>query len=136
MIKATPDQTQKIRLLSDGVLYREALEFIKTQGIVDGQKQMTSLTRYTQSWADLTHFVEHQEERDWPGKRAYYKQFYAALRDYLKSVRQRVEAEWFPPPRELTKTDKQQWLDHFSILVGREFAQHLAAENLYREKVQ
>lgn len=131
----TLEQTKKIRLLSDSVLYRDALDFIKTHGTIDGYKQMTSLTRYTQSWDDLDRFVKHQQERDWPGRRAYYKEFYTVLLDYLKTLRKRVEMDWFPPPSEFTKAQKQDWLNEFSILVAREFTQHLAAENLYREKV-
>lgn len=132
----TPEQATKIRLLSDGILYREALDFIKTHGTIDGYKQMTSLIRYTQSWDDLEGFVKHQQERDWPGKRAYYKEFYTIMLDHLKSLRKRVETEWFPPPSGWTKAQKQDWLNELSILVAREFTQHLAAENLYREKVQ
>ena len=135
-MNTTPEQYQKIHLLSDGVLYREALAFIKEQGTVDGQKQMTSLTSYTQSWQDLIDFVEHQQERDWPGKRAFYKQFYTALRDYLETLRKRVAEEWFLPGNEFNKTEKREWVDHFSILAAREFTQHLAAENLYREKTK
>lgn len=127
---------EKIYLLSDQELYRAAVDFIAEQDTVDGQSQMTSLLSYTQSWSDLYDFVKHQSQRDWIGKQAYYRQFYGALLSQLQQLRERVSKEWFPPPEEATKNETRLWVDERAILVTREFVQHLAAENLYREKVR
>lgn len=127
---------EKIRLYSDGPLYKEATAFIEAQGTVDGQTQMTSLLNYTQTWGDLINFVRQQSRRDWIGRKTYYRQFYTALEAYLNELRQRIEKEWFPPDPDLSKREKRDWVEEHAILAGREFAQHLAAENLYREKVK
>lgn len=123
----------QIHLLSDGPLYAEAVDFIQEQGTVEGQTQMNSLLIYTQSWDDLMTFVRQQSRRDWLGRKAYYKEFYTALAGYLNRLRQRT-VDWFPPDQAATKNEKRAWIEAHAIAVGREFVQHLAAENLYREK--
>ncbi len=133
-IELTREQQEQIRLFSDGQLYQDALEFIETQGTIDGRTQMASLLSYTQSWADLIEFVRHQSQRDWIGKKSYYGQFYAALDSYLKQLYQQT-LQWFPVPDNYqTKEQKRNWQEHCAIRVAREFVEHLTFENLYRER--
>lgn len=133
--KQHQDYLEQIRLMSDEQLYREAVNFITEQHPVDGQTQMASLLSYTQSWDDLIGFVRHQSQRDWIGRKTYYKQFYIALESYLKQLSQQVETR-FPPDPNASKQAKRAWVDRYTLLVAREFVQHLAAENLYQEKVK
>ncbi len=135
-IPTTADQLQKLRLLSDGELYQMACEFIKQhQTILNSQ--VVSLVTHTQDWDDLmddrTGFVKHQADRDWTGTKSYYKDFFNALKNDLKNLRQRTENEWFPPgPEYDTSKKRRKWTDYFAILVAREFLQHLEAENMYK----
>ncbi len=132
--KTCQDPQDTIRLLSDGQLYRDALDFIEAQGTIDGRTQLASLLSYTQSWADLTNFVQHQSQRDWIGKKSYYGQFYAALNAYLKQLYQQT-LQWFQLPDNLeTKKEIKKWQEKYAIRVAREFVEHLTFENLYREK--
>lgn len=133
-IELTHQQLEKIRLLSDGQLYRDALDFIEAQGTIDGRTQLASLISYTQSWTDLTGFVRHQSQRDWIGKKSYYGQFYTALDSYLKQLYQQVLKEFPLPDNYETKAQKRNWNEHCAIRVAREFVEHLTFENLYREK--
>jgi hypothetical protein len=126
---------EKIHVLSDGPLYRDALDFIDAQGTVDAKKQLVSLLSYTQSWDDLSKFVQHQSRRNWIGKMSYYGQYYTALDSYLKKLYQQALA-WFPPTDDAhqTKNAKREWNDIYAIYVAREFIQHLVFENSYRER--
>jgi len=132
-MELTIDQRTQIRLLSDYVLYPEAEQFIAKHGTIEGQKQMNGLLNYARSIEDLTRFVKHQGSRDWLGSKAYYRDFYNALRTYLDSLRRRVKAEFGLVPEELTRTQKRELTNAFAEALAREFVQHLAAENLRKE---
>jgi len=134
-IKSTPEQLQKLRLLSDGELYRMACKFIADNHSIDSKKQAVSLVAHTQTWDDIDGFVNKQASRDWESQTKYagYKQFFQNLKSSLNVFRKRVEEEWFPPGAEYNTKDKRKaWINHFSIVVAREFLQHLEAENMYK----
>lgn len=125
---------EKIQVLSDNELYRDALNFVDDQGTVEGRTQLVSLLSYTQSWDDLSRFVQHQSRRDWVGRKSYYGQYYTALDSYLRQLYQQVMA-WFPPSVDYqTKKEVREWNETYAIHVAREFVQHLVFENSYREK--
>lgn len=127
---------EKIQVLSDNELYRDALDFVEAQGTVEGRTQLVSLLSYTQSWDDLSRFVQHQSRRDWIGRKSYYGHYYTALDSDLRQLYQRVMA-WFPPSADYqTKKEVREWNETYAIHVAREFVQHLVFENSYREKQQ
>ncbi|RMG90058.1 MAG: hypothetical protein D6706_20290 [Chloroflexi bacterium] len=134
-IKPSPEQLQKIRLLSDGELYRMACQFIADNRTIESNKQAVSLVMHTQDWDDLDRYVNHQAGRDWKSQKKYagYEQFFKNLKNQLAELRTKVENEWFPPPPEYkTRNERKAWVNHFTILVAREFLQHLEAENFYK----
>ncbi|RME70870.1 MAG: hypothetical protein D6784_16000 [Chloroflexi bacterium] len=136
-IKPSSEQLQKIRLLSDEELYRMACQFIAENGAVDSNKQAVSLGMHTQDWDDLEWYVNHQAGRDWKSQKKYagYKQFFQNLKKQMAELRTKVEKEWFPPPPEYkTRNERKAWVNHFTILVAREFLQHLEAENFYQSR--
>lgn len=126
---------EKIQVLSDNELYRDALDFVEAQGTVEGRTQLVSLLSYTQSWDDLSRFVQHQSRRDWIGRKSYYGQYYTALDSYLRQLYQQV-MDWFPPTEDYDqiKSKRREWNETYAIHVAREFVQHLVFENSYREK--
>ncbi len=96
---------------------------------------MVSLVAHTQTWNDIDGFINKQVSRNWESQTKYagYKQFFQNLKSSLAIFRKRVEEEWFPPGVEYNTTDKRKvWINYFSILVAREFLQHLEAENMYQ----
>lgn len=125
-----------IHLISDHVLYPEAVEFIARHQAIEGQKQMAGLVEYARSWEDLTRFVNHQRQRDWLGAKAYYKQFYEHLYRYLQDLQQRVKTKFGFVGEGLTRAQERAQTERYAQILAQEFIQHLAAENLWREKVQ
>ena len=114
-----------------------ACQFVAGNGTVDANKQAVSLVMHTQDWDDLHAYVKHQAGRDWDSQKKYtgYKQFFQNMEKQLVELRKKVEAEWFPPPPErTTKNERKAWINYFTILVAREFLQHLEAENFYKSQ--
>src|SRR5579871_3272541 len=88
-----PAQLQKIWLLSDTVLYREAVDFV--QNLVRRgddplpMSQVNGLLNITESksYAELLGFVAHQRDRDWPFPKMNIKRFYTSLEAALEKMR-------------------------------------------------
>lgn len=128
-------ERSRIHLLSDHTLYPAAVKFIATYGTVEGQKQMVGLLQYAHS-PELIRFVKHQAERDWSGNKTHYQQFYQSLKSYLDELRRQIKNEFDLIPQNLTKAETNRRVEMFFELLAPEFIQHLAAENLWQEKVQ
>ena len=92
----TPAQLQKIWLLSDTVLYPEAISFIHS--LVEKQEcnplpasQVSGLLSIAESskYDELYRFVVHQRDRDWPPSRRDIKTFYTALEEVFSLMRRK-----------------------------------------------
>src|SRR5690348_6859041 len=88
------EQLQKIWLLSDTVLYTEAVAFIRR--LVNQERydplptsQVNGLLSIADSfkYSELYEFVVHQRDRDWPPSRRHIKTFYTALEQVLTEMR-------------------------------------------------
>jgi hypothetical protein len=141
---------QKVWLLSDTVLYPEAVAFIRclvgqyktalpssltylaqlvqTMGTsnplptsqVAGLLNIARLVEYD----ELSRFVAHQRERNWPENKRSIKIVYTALERYFSDIyKRRISSEFH-----LT-TDSGQQLKEVMALLAQEFVQHLLAEN-------
>jgi hypothetical protein len=132
-------QLQKIYLLSDTVLYPEAVSFmrklVQEQGCdplpnsqVAGLLSIAEATRYD----ELHRFVLHQRDRDWPPSKRDIKTFYTALEEVLSVMqRKRLKDEFhmLPDIQGGNVIEARQELDELMALLAREFIQHLVAEN-------
>ena len=132
-------QLQKIYLLSDTVLYPEAVSFmrklVQEQGCdplpnsqVTGLLSIAEATRYD----ELHRFVLHQRDRDWPPSKRDIKTFYTALEEVLSLMqRKRLKDEFhmLPNIRGGNVIEARQALDELTAYLAREFIQHLVAEN-------
>ena len=135
----TPVQLQKIWLLSDTVLYPEAITFI--HNLVEEQEcnplpasQVSGLLSIAESskYDELYRFVLHQRDRDWPPSRRDVKTFYTALEEVLSLMRRkRLKDEFHLVADEKGKSvqDVRQETDELMALLAREYIQHLMAEN-------
>lgn len=131
-MRATPNQVERIRLLSDRKLYQDAISFIEEHGTVE-TAQVNSLLNYASNFDELTTFAEHQSERQWSGAREHYRSFYRELVGYLQGLRRQVREAYGFVPEGLVAREEREQTAFFAGLLAREFIQHLAAENLWKE---
>jgi len=131
-------QLQKIWLLSDTVLYTEAVDFVQRL-VRQGDdplpmSQVNGLLNITasKSYAELQRFVVHQRDRNWPFPKMNIKRFYTSLEAVLERMqRERLRNE-FHLLRDVSGCsieDIRQEIDALMALLAREFIQHVLAEN-------
>src|SRR5260370_41890083 len=129
----TDEQFQKIWLISDTVLYPEAVAFMRrmvqkehcrplSANQINGLLQLAEGSSYT----DLHSRVLHQRERNWTGIRADLKKFYTELERLLTEIDTRRLRDEF---HLVSKTSTAQEVEEIMSLLAREFIQHLLAEN-------
>lgn len=76
-----PVDPRRINLLSDTVLYAEAVAFV-AEHPMPKQSQLMGLQQFSRTWDELKDYINHQRGRDW-GRDTTTPLFYDALRDYL-----------------------------------------------------
>lgn len=133
-----PAQLQKIWLLSDTVLYREAVDFVQRL-VRQGDdplplSQVNGLLNISdsKSYAELRHFVVHQRDRNWPFPKMNIKRFYTSLEAALEKMRNERLRNEFHLLRDVSGRsieDIQQEIDALMVLLAHEFIQHMLAEN-------
>jgi hypothetical protein len=143
-IHVTPEQWQKIRLISDHQLYFQAQDFMKDldalpkhqfRELVKQLKGLENSVSGSGSLKGILDFVRHQVERDWgEGPKKQIGDFYNELKGELEKLRQQVEKEGFVPA-DLNKKDAVFHRDHYAFLLAREFIRHLIAENYYKSVI-
>ncbi|HEY6542961.1 MAG TPA: hypothetical protein VIZ18_18610 [Ktedonobacteraceae bacterium] len=129
-------QLQKIWLLSDTVLYPEAVAFMRR--LVDKEgcnplptSQVNGLFSIAESskYSKLREFVEHQRDRDWPPSKRDIKTFYTRLEQEFTRLERRFAVEFGLAKdehgRPVSDVDQNEML----ALLAREFIQHILAEN-------
>jgi len=132
-----PAQLQKIWLLSDTLLYPEAVDFMQRmvkQGDPLPMSQVNGLLNITASnnYAELLRFVLHQRDRNWPFPKMNIKRFYTSLEVVLgKMQRERLRSEFhlLQDVSGRSTDDIRQEIDALMALLAREFIQHVLAEN-------
>lgn len=132
-------QLQKIELLSDTVLYDEAVDFMRKfvgeQGChplpnsqANGLLNIAGASKYD----DIYRFVVHQRDRNWPPSKRDIKPFYTALEQFLSQMQRRRLREEFHLLAEengRSVSERRREADELLALLSREFIQHLVAEN-------
>lgn len=129
-------QLQKVWLLSDTVLYPEAVSFIRR--LVREQEcnplpnsQVVGLLSIAESarYDELYRFVLHQRERNWPPSKRDIKTFYTALEEVLGIMRRKRLKEEFHLLEGVSPGEVRQETDVLMALLASEFIRHLVAEN-------
>lgn len=133
----TPTQLKKLWLLSDTVLYPEAVAFMQKHARESEPlptSQVMGLFNATASehYPALYRFVTHQRDRNWPYSKMHIKRFYTSLEETLTRMdRVRLRSEFHlledVPGRGVKET--RQEMDELMALLAREFIQHVLAEN-------
>ena len=135
-------QLQKIWLLSDTVLYPEAVAFLSKLVKEKGcnplpASQVSGLFSIADShkYDELYRYVLHQRERDWPPARRDLKIFYTELEQVLSLMqRRRLKDEFHlltagSEGSERSVSEIRQEANELMAMLAREFIQHLLAEN-------
>lgn len=133
-----PDQKQlqKVWLLSDTVLYGEAVAFIRKL-VLDQEcnplpsSQVAGLLSIaeTSSYDELKRFILHQLERDWPPGKRDIKIFYTALEGVLGTMHRKRLKDEFHLLDGVSAGEIRRETDALMVLLAREFIQHVVAEN-------
>lgn len=128
-------QRQKIWLLSDTVLYPEAVTFIRqlmqeyeplpTSQII-GLLNIVASYRYD----EILRFITHQRDRNWPESKKNIKEFYTQLEKLLTVMKnKRVKDEFHLLGEGLSNQESAQEVQTLMAELAREFVQHVVAEN-------
>lgn len=132
-MRLTPPEAERIRILSDGGLYEEAVSFVH-KNCADrypNAAQVEGLVEYSIDWYSLVKFVRHQSSKP----HHHDQKFYQALDKWLKDSPGRLAAEWALDASAPTAAESKARRDWLCGLVAREFVQHVAAEVRYRSAV-
>jgi hypothetical protein len=138
------EQMRLIRVLSDTELYKQAIDFLNTEVEVNHQfeqrpplpnTQINGLLNVAQAntYGELIDFIKHQRDRTWQGKNAHIKIFYQDLERVLKEMPEFAKREGLIP-EDISIQKTREEIQKISGLLACEFIQHLAAENLVRER--
>jgi hypothetical protein len=125
---------QKIQLLSDTDLYQQAVEFMqrfeqaKRRTLPSTQMHGLLDISHAESYPLLQQFVQHQyKERVWQRGKEYIGEFFKELDSELSRVRQYAKSIAHQSKDRLSLDEE--W--ELTMLLAREFIQHLVAENAY-----
>lgn len=129
-VTPTPAELEKVRVLSDTVLYERARKFVQTTPALDN-KQLNGVLEFSRSLPELMLFVVGQRKRRWLEKEADMKQFYEALYAALIRIMQDTRSVWGFVPRGASEEEAQQRTAVFADMLARDFAQHMVAEMMY-----
>ena len=130
-------QLQKIELLSDTVLYSEAVAFMRQLiNEQDCSPLPTSQVKGLQSIAEsyqytaIHRYIQHQFERSWPDSKRSIKVLYTELdRLFTTMKNQRLGNEFHLLTKEPKSREGQQESNALMAALAREFIQHMIAEN-------
>lgn len=116
-----------IRLLSDDLLYQEAVRFAENKNVRPAQ--INGLLAFSKGeWSELEKFINHQANRT----AHHAKEFYVELKTKLQWLRKQAQETGLIPDG-LTKQEAKACVDALAVGLAREFIQHLSAELLCRK---
>ncbi len=131
------EQLQKLWLLSDTVLYSEAVAFIRH--LVQDEEctplptsQVMGLLNITNApkYSEVDTFIKHQRDRDWTSSKLDIKKFYTELEKTLTAIKnKRIKDEFQLVSQNLAPREASQQVDELMALLAHDFIQHLLAEN-------
>jgi len=139
------EQMRLLRALSDIELYQQAMDFLNTEVKINYQlerrpplpnTQIYGLLNVAQAntYSELKKFIKHQHsERTWQEKNAHIKIFYKDLEQAIEKLLELAKREGLIAEGLSVEENKKE-REKISQLLACEFIQHLAAENLVRER--
>ncbi len=131
----TEYEQRQVQFLSDTELYTQAVTFMHGVGNPLPMAQINGLLNVsrTRTYAVLTYFIERQLERTtWEPKDEYIREFYRLLMQKLKQLETSAASLLKVRMQASSPEDKQE----LTMLLAREFIQHVLAENVYLAEVK
>lgn len=125
----------QVRLLSDNELYPQAIEFMKGIGKPLPASQINGLLNVSLgcTYDELKKFVDSQHQRKtWSPKDEHIREFYKRLVPKIKDL-EKVSLAIIKNRHEKVSREDEQAI---SMVLAREFIQHLLAENAYRDAMK
>jgi hypothetical protein len=139
------EQMRLLRALSDVELYRQAMDFLNAEVEINGEPgrrrplpntQIQGLLNVAQAntYSELNKFIRHQHsERSWEKKNTHIPNFYKDLEQEIKKLPEFAKREGLIAEGLSVEQNKEE-VQKISHLLACEFIQHVAAENLVRER--
>jgi len=133
----TARQIEKISLLSDTVLYPEAIAFMRRMvrdedcsplptSQVMGLLNVANASKYS----ELHEYIKHQRDRNWPASKSDIKKLYTDLEQMLTLMKnKRLKDDFHLLSDGLNPVQSRQEADELMAQLSHEFIQHLVAEN-------
>ena len=135
----TMEQAQKIRLLSDRELYRNAVDLAEKHAHAStkiSNSQLSGLWNAVGAgkWSEIFSYIDNRLGRDTTSKEL--KNFYQHLKQDLNKLKTIVEeTQLVVKPKEMGRAQRRQVsaeIDGCAYLLAKEFIQHLIAEYNYQ----
>lgn len=131
------EQLQKIWVLSDRVLYPEAVAFLhrlieekECSPLASAQVNGLLGVANSSNYAELMRYIKHQRERDWPERKKDTKIFYEELEKVFTTMKnKRVKDEFQLTSQGLSHREAMAEIDELMVVLTQDFIQHLIAEN-------
>lgn len=130
-------QQEKIGLLSDTVLYPEAVAFI--QRLVNEEdcsplpsSQVKGLQSIAESYQynEIQRYIEHQFQRNWPESKRSIQVLYTELDKLFTTIKnKRLRDEFHLVIEERRSQETNEEINTLMAALAREFIQHMVAEN-------
>ena len=140
MIAVTIEQAQKIRLLSDGELYRDAVDLVaKHAHLKVSNSQLSGLQNAVgaSDWGEIFRYIDNRLDRNTTSEEL--KNFYQHLKQDLNKLKTIVEeTQLVVKPEEMGRAQRRQVsaeIDQYAYLLAKEFIQHLVAECNYQRSL-
>lgn len=131
MIELTKSQLLRIRLLSDGKLYQDAVAFIEKNGTIKSSQLagLENIVCAVNEFSAIVGFSNHQAE-----KKNENAAFYKTLSQYLNNLRQELKDNRDFIPEGLSKKQLPEYTEFYGLLLAREFIHHLSAQHRYQRQ--
>ncbi len=141
-MEVTTEQVQEICMLSDGELYENAVDFVKTyyspQKVSKTQLSGLQNAVGASDWNEIFRYIDNRLTRSTTTKEL--ENFYQALKDYLNSLRDKVqEVNFVVKSKNTTRAEDRQvnkTIDQYAYLLAKEYIQHLIAEYNYQRTLK
>lgn len=133
----TASQIEKISLLSDTILYPEAVAFIRRMvrdencsplptSQVMGLLNVSNASKYS----ELHEYVKHQRDRNWPASKSDIKKLYTDLEHMFTLMKnKRLKDDFQLTTDGLNPMEVRQEADDLMAQLAHDIIQHLVAEN-------
>jgi len=132
-MELTTENKIKLRLLSDGVIYNKAVEFIENEGTITNSQisGLENIAITAKRYSEIIDFSQKQAKKG--------RKFFESLKKKLDELHQETVSEYgfIKESEALTKKEKKalnEQKDNYSLLVIREFVHHLSAHNRYKQE--